>query len=65
MKVVAVFAAGPEWQFKGWKWGKVAAPDALTKVIREPEDIAPIKIFDKSECGCFFIDTMIHALTKD
>jgi hypothetical protein len=50
LKVVAVFAAGPEWQFKGWKWGKVAAPDALTKVIREPEDIAPIKIFDKGEC---------------
>ena len=52
LKVVAVFAAGPEWQFKGWKWGKVAAPDVLNpKVIKEPEDIAPVKIFDKGEWG--------------
>ena len=57
LKVVAVFAAGPEWQFKGWKWGKVAAPDTLTKVIREPEDIAPIKIFDKGECVCVHSST--------
>ena len=62
LKVVAVFAAGPEWQFKGWKWGKVAAPDALTKVMREPEDIAPIKIFDKGECVCVCVCVCVDVL---
>ncbi len=42
LRVVAVFAAGPEWQFKGWKWGQ--KPVGKNK---EPEDLAPVKIFSK------------------
>ena len=38
-RVLAVFAAGPEWQFKGWKWG------AERKGEVEPEDVPPVKIF--------------------
>jgi uncharacterized membrane protein YgcG len=42
LRVVAVFAAGPEWQFKGWKWGqKPLGKD------REAEDLAPVKIFSR------------------
>jgi hypothetical protein len=29
-RVVAVFANGPEWQFKGWKWGRPAGRPDIT-----------------------------------
>lgn len=41
MKVVAVFAQGPEWQFKGWRWGR--SPDR--------PDITPAEIFDRCACA--------------
>ena len=44
IRVLAVFAAGPEWQFKGWKWGEVGRGE------KEPDDVLPVKIFSKSEC---------------
>ena len=37
-KVVAVFAHGPAWQFKGWRWGRDA----------DKPDISPVEIFDRS-----------------
>jgi hypothetical protein len=49
-RVLAVFAAGPEWQFKGWKWGAEKKGDV------EPEDVLPVKIFSMGACwggsGC-------------
>lgn len=48
LKIVAVCVAGAEWQFKGWKWGRVATPDPVTKEMVEPTDLPPVKIFDKS-----------------
>jgi parafibromin len=36
--VAAVFAHGPEWQFKGWKWG---SPD-------RPADLSPPDIFERA-----------------
>jgi hypothetical protein len=36
-KVVAVFAHGPDWQFKGWRWGR---PEGRP-------DISPVEIFDR------------------
>jgi hypothetical protein len=44
-RVLAVFAAGPEWQFKGWKWG------AERKGEVEPPDVPPVKIFSMGACG--------------
>jgi len=41
LKVVAVFAAGSEWQFKGWKWG--------SKGKGEAPDITPVQLFSRSE----------------
>ena len=38
LRVVAVFAHGPDWQFKGWRWGREDA--------RRP-DITPTEIFDR------------------
>jgi hypothetical protein len=37
LKVVAVFAQGPEWQFKGWRWGRTD----------DRPDITPTEIFDR------------------
>lgn len=41
-KVVAVFAHGPDWQFKGWKWGE-----------RDGKEIGPAEIF--SRCHGFHV----------
>lgn len=38
MKVVAVFALGPEWQFKGWRWGRTD----------ERPDVTPTEVFDRA-----------------
>lgn len=38
MKVVAVFALGPEWQFKGWRWGRTD----------DRPDVTPTEVFDRT-----------------
>jgi len=38
LKVAAVFAQGPEWQFKGWRWGREAGRP----------DITPTELFDRA-----------------
>jgi parafibromin len=47
LKVVAVFAAGPDWQFKGWKWGEVGKPGPDGRAV-EPDDVPPVKIFNRA-----------------
>jgi len=47
LKVVAIFAAGPDWQFKGWKWGEKSHTNADGTVV-EPEDCPPVKIFNRA-----------------
>lgn len=47
IKVVAIFCAGPEWQFRGWKWDRVPQPDPITKELVEPEDYTPVQIFSR------------------
>ena len=51
LKVVAVFAEGPEWQFKGWKWGEPTkqAPGPDGKPVDVvPPDIPIVKIFSRA-----------------
>jgi hypothetical protein len=53
LKVVAVFAAGPEWQFKGWKWGEQPTPTGPPgpggkPTMREAPDIPIVKIFSRT-----------------
>lgn len=45
MKVAAVFAQGPEWQFKGWRWGRGDGRP----------DITPAEIFDPQRCLGFHL----------
>lgn len=47
LKVVAIFAAGPDWQFTGWKWGEKphTNPDGT---VTEPDDCPPVKIFNRA-----------------
>jgi parafibromin len=44
--VAAVFAQGPEWQFKGWRWGRDER-DPKTGAFLRP-DITPTEIFDRA-----------------
>jgi parafibromin len=45
--VVAVFAAGPDWQFKGWKWGDQPRKLPDGRVV-EADDCPPVKIFNRA-----------------
>ena len=40
IRVVAVFAAGPEWQFNGWRWGRPAADPRPS--------VTPTEIFERA-----------------
>jgi hypothetical protein len=53
LKVVAVFAMGPEWQFAGWKWGEKRrpgppGPGGLPGPEVEPPDVPPVTIFSRT-----------------
>lgn len=48
-KVCAVVVAGPEWQFKGWTWGKLPSVDPKTGVSTPAPDCSAVTIFERGE----------------
>ena len=45
--MAAVFALGPDWQFKGWRWGR-EEKDPKTGAFIRP-DITPTEIFERAQ----------------